>query len=351
MGKVFLNTLKIYFIKFERKVKDYFSAKGADIYTRIVRRLFLSFVIAGVIAFLSIITVLSIAKISYPKTKVPDVKEKDLISGIIELQNKKLNVRIEPVFNTNYQRFTIIDQHPSKGLTVRQGRTVTLIVSLGKDIYTVPDVVGLSREEVERLLTEQNIPFTITVIKDKNYPLNKVISQQPSPGLKVERSVKMNILVNSSIEADKYRVENFVNQPVENAVLELLENGIQPVIEKQVAKSIEQDGIVLGQSIPPDTIIQTSGQIKLYTGVYGESEEEILKANYHYFIYKIEGLQEGEVKEVRVVVSDERDSSKEIYNGVVSSQKKTIFTVFKSYGPTKLYLIFDNAIIKEINYE
>lgn len=352
--KDFLQKAKFWFIKFENKARDYFSASGADIYTRLVRRIFFSFLLAGVIAGFTILIVLLIARISYPLTKIPDVNGMDIVEAIVEVQKKGLTVVVEPVFNTNYAKYTVIKQFPSKGLTVRKGRSITLIVSLGKDVYTVPDIVGKKREEVEELLVKSNISFATTVIKDSNYPLGVVISQEPKAGIEVERSVKMKLLINSDIEAGKFRIENYKNQAIENVVRTLIQNSIFPVIEKQVATSIDDDGKILDQDIEAGSVVPLNSEIKLFVGVYGESEEEIKSGNYHYFYYNLSSLS-GESKiateyEIRVVISDNLSSSKEIYSTKMS-EAGPILTVFKSYGKTHLVLIVNNSVVKEVYYE
>ncbi len=352
--KDFLKNLKIWIIKFEKKSKDYFSAEGADIYTRLVRRMFFAFVLAGIIAFIVIIFVLLISAISFPVTKVPDVREKDIVSAIVEIQKRGLNVIVEPTFNTNYAKYTVISQFPFQGLTVRKGRSVTIVVSLGKDVYIVPNVVGLSRKEAEDLLVKQNIPFTMTLVKDPNYPLDKVISQEPSPNIEVERSYKMKLLVNSDVSEGQYKVENFINQPIELALRTLINSSIYPVIEKKVASSIDEDGKVLEQDIPAGAIIPVNSEIRLLVGVYGENEDEIRNANYRYFYYNLSSLgseQAGSPElDVKILISDERNTSREIYSRKFTD-KAQILTVFKSYGATKLILIVNNSVIKEVSYE
>ncbi|MEJ5285131.1 MAG: PASTA domain-containing protein [Brevinematia bacterium] len=352
--KDFFHNLKIWIIKFEKKSKDYFSAEGADIYTRLVRRIFLSFVLAGVIAGFVIIIILLIARISYPITKVPDVREKDIVSAITELQKRGLNVIIEPTFNTNYAKFTVISQFPFKGLTVRKGRSVTLVVSLGRDVYTVPNLVGLSKKEAEDILTKENIPFMMTLVKDGNYPLDKVISQEPSPGLEVERTYKMKLLVNSDVEEGKFKVENYINQPIEVVLRALIQNSIYPVLEKKVATSPDEDGKVLEQDIPAGAILPINSEIRLLVGVYGESEEEIRSASYRYFYYNLSSLGGEQIAspelDVKILISDEKSTSREIYSRKFTD-KAQILTVFKSYGPTKLVLIVNNSVVKEVSYE
>ncbi len=352
--KDFFHNLKIWIIKFEKKSKDYFSAEGADIYTRLVRRIFLSFVLAGILAIFVIVIILLIARISYPITKVPDVREKDIVTAITEIQKKGLNVIIEPTFNTNYSKYTVISQFPFKGLTVRKGRSVTLVVSLGKDVYIVPNIVGLSKKEAEDLLTKENIPFTMTLVKDSNYPLDKVISQEPSPGLEVDRTYKMKLLVNSDVEEGKFKVERYINQPIELVLRTLLQNSIYPIIEKKIATSIDEDGKVLDQDIPAGAILPVNSEIRLLVGVYGESEQEMRLANYRYFYYNLssiggENLSSPEL-DVKILISDERSTSREIYSRKFTD-KAQILTVFKSYGSTKLVLIVNNSVIKEVTYE
>ncbi|MGC8765822.1 MAG: PASTA domain-containing protein [Brevinematia bacterium] len=346
--------IKFWIIKFENKARNYFSTEGADIYTRLVRRIFFVFVLAGVIACFAILLVLLIARISYPLTKVPDVSEKDIITAIVEIQKKGLSVVVEPVFNTNYAKYTVIKQFPSKGLTVRKGRSVTIVVSLGKDVYTVPDVVGKSKEEAEDLLVKSNISFTTTIIRDQSYPLGVVISQEPSPGIEVERGVKMKLLVNSDVEAGKFRVEDYKNQSVENVVRMMIQNSITPLIEKQIATSVDDDGKVLDQSISAGSVVPLNSEIKLFVGVYGDSEEEIKLANYHYFYYNFTSmggeLKGGSLYNVKVIISDELSSSKEIYTRNMT-EPSPILTVFKSYGKTHLVLIVNNSMVKEVYYE
>ncbi len=350
----FIQKLKFWLVKFERRAKEYFSAEGADIYTKLVRRIFLSFVLAGIVAFFSILFVLLIARISFPLTKVPDVTEMNVVDAIVEIQKKGLVAIVEPTFNSNYPKYTVIKQFPLRGLTVRKGRSVTIVVSLGKDIYVVPDVVGMDREAAEDLLAKSNISFTVSIIKDPSYPLGKVISQEPSAGNEVERSVKMRLLVNSELEAGKFKVEDYKNQAVENVVRTMIQNSLVPIIEKQIADSIEDDGKILGQNISPGSIIPVNSEVKFYVGVYGESEEEIKSANYHYFYYNLSTmggeLQANSEYDIRVIISDDVSTSREIYSRKVT-EPVPILTVFKSYGKTQLVLIINNSMVKEVVYE
>lgn len=54
---------------------------------------------------------------------------------------------------------TIIDQKPASGDSGFRGDTVTVTVSAGPELITVPDVTGKKRDEAERILTDAG--FTV----------------------------------------------------------------------------------------------------------------------------------------------------------------------------------------------
>lgn len=355
--------LKMTFFKIEKKTRDFFSAKGADIYTRFVRRMFFFFILAGIAAITFSFIVILIASVAQPVVKVPSVVGMNVIEAAIELQDKGLVVEITSKFDTNSQKYTVLDQYPSKGSSVRKGRTVSLLVSMGKDVYTVPNLVGMNREEAENLLTKLNITYSITVIQSADYAINTVISQDIPPGKEVDREVRINLLVNSDVGEGQYRIGDYTKQPLEIVARTLLLNSVQPVIEGTPVSNPEEDGLVVEQNILSNTVVPKNSEIRLRVGIYEENNQKRQIARYLVFSYKLESLTSispGEsssnenlsqkTADVKIILSDEANEQREILNKPVK-YGDWIVVCFKAYGKAKLSLFVDNNFIKEIPYE
>lgn len=363
--KEMYQNFKVFILKAENKARDYFSAKGSDIYTRFVRRMFFILIAAGLVAAAVSMVVLLIASIAKPLTKVPAVKALNVVDASIEIQDKGLAVEIDSKFDNVIEKYTVIEQYPRPGITVRKGRTVTLLVSMGRDVYTTPNVTGMNRDEAEKVLNQMNVNYEMTVVQNPDYPVNTVISQDIPPNKEVERSVKLKILVNSDVNRGEYRVGDFTRQGADLVVKTLLANSIQPILEKVTTKNPDEDGIILSQSTASGAVIPKNTQIKLQVGVYGEDDLEREKYNYFVFSYYLATLDtavsnettaEGDpglaTKEaaVRILLSDEKDQQQEIYNKNALFGEQIAVT-FKAYGKAKISLFINNNFVKETDYE
>jgi serine/threonine-protein kinase len=345
--------LKVKVFSTKRSLKNFFNPKGADIYTRFVRRMLLFGILSIFAAALIVIIVLFISRIGAPTTKVPSVRGMNVVEAAMEISSKELAVEIDGKFSDEFGRFMVLEQHPKPGLTVRKGRTVRLLVSLGRDVYTVPDLRGMYRPDAERRLRELNIPFEVTVIQSDAFPTNTIISQDLTPNREVDRSVRMRIVANSDIGRDDYRVPDFTKRPVDYAVRTMYSQGVIPRLNKVITDVREEDGLVITQSARAGSIILKNTAIDINVGVYGEDELERQKYNYHVFRHFIPARPDTEDSEamanVRITVFDELGEERDIVNKT-EKYGSVITVTFKSFGRTRLFLIVDNNFVKEVEY-
>jgi serine/threonine-protein kinase len=349
--------LKIIIIKIEKNVRDYFSAKGSDIYTRFVRRMFFFFVMACLLAGLVSGITLAISSIARPLTKVPDVKGLNVVDASLQIQDKGLSVEIDSKFDPGHEKFSVIEQFPKNGITVKKGRTVTLLVSMGKDVYITPSLTGMKREDAEKLLLQLGIGYEITVIQSSDFEINTIISQDIPAKTEVDRNQKLNIVVNSDVSKNEFRLSDYTKQSLDMVAKTLIAGSIQPIIEKVPTKVEEEDGIVLSQSISGGTVVAKNSDIRLQVGVYGENDKDRDSYNYYVFSYFLNTLDTSGTNSeadnqasVKITLSDEQKQQDEIYNQN-ASYGDYIIVSFKAYGKAKLNLFINNNFVKEIPYE
>lgn len=335
----------------ESRLKTYFSPQGADVYTRFVRRMFFFLVLAGIAAAVIITITIFFSRVGAPLTKVPDVIGMDVVNASMHLQDKNLLVQMDSKFDEKYEKFTVIDQYPKKGLTVRQGRTVKLIISMGKDVYEVPDLIGMDRNAAEEVLRSRGIPYVVTVIQTEDADTNAVIHQDLSPGKMVPRSVKLNITANSDVGKNDYRMVEFTGQSVDYAVTTLYQNSMVPRLVKEIIDTPDQDGLVMKQEYEPGAVIPKNSTVQIFVGVYGEDDYEKGKYDWHIYRTVVSKREDDNGPGLATVtIRDELGEEREIYS-MDNQFGKSILVTFKSFGSTKLNLVVDNFLREEKSYD
>ena len=89
-----------------------------------------------------------------PPVDVPDVRGQQLADATTALEAAGLRAAVgDQAFSDTVPKGSVIDQSP-RGGTLTKGSTVTLTVSKGPDLVTVPDLRGRSVEDAQRTLQD-----------------------------------------------------------------------------------------------------------------------------------------------------------------------------------------------------
>lgn len=345
----------------EKTVKKIRSDKSTDLYTRFVRKTFLVLVLAILFAAIVIFIFFKIWSKGDDLTKVPSVIDMDIIEAAMYLEEAGLVLEVDTKFDDEVERFTVSDQYPKQGVTVREGRSVLLIVSMGRDIYEVPDIEGMDWNEAEILLSDLNIPYEETIIQSSSFVTNTVISIDKEPGEEIDRSEKLQIVVNSDLKWNEFRVDDYASKSVDYVVEALYDDGVIPVLVMQGTENEDEDGVILAQEPAAEEVVAKNSDITLTVGVYGEDDLERENTAYHVFRYYVPakstftaGMTESEIEEIAsahvvVQVTDGLGEESEVYAAYVD-YGQTITVVFKSYGYTTLDLVVNDEFIKRTTY-
>jgi eukaryotic-like serine/threonine-protein kinase len=200
------------------------------------------------------------------KTVIPDVTSTlsnkiDLIAGILSLQEKNLNFKIEMKTSSKFSRGVIMEQNPNPGTEVKMGRTVTLMVSKGPLITKIEDYTGKTlawlRYELqgafasnEKALIEIREPIMYRY--DDSEP-GTILEQSPQPGTSIfeDKLTYIDLVVSKGpkgkvIVADTYKGKHF-----EDVISKLASNNIMMVTSADTEKNKYGEGIISSQN--PDT--------------------------------------------------------------------------------------------------
>jgi len=100
-------------------------------------------------------------------------------------------------YSENVAKDSVIRTVPPSGSELTRNRSVTLVVSSGKERFTIPDVHDQSQPDAQTALAK--FPFQISVVQQTSdsVPNGNVIGTDPSAGSQVKRGQTIRLLVSS----------------------------------------------------------------------------------------------------------------------------------------------------------
>ena len=117
--------------------------------------------------------------------------EKDLILGEVEYQ-----------FTDKIPKGQVMTQDPTANEEVKSGIEVNLVFSKGAEPVsgTVPNVIGLAKEEARRRIEEANfIVGEITEEETNRFKSGQVASQEPGPGTEISEGTPIDLVVSKGL--------------------------------------------------------------------------------------------------------------------------------------------------------
>ncbi|GAC1653391.1 MAG: hypothetical protein NVS9B12_03380 [Vulcanimicrobiaceae bacterium] len=116
-----------------------------------------------------------------------------------------------------YPKDVVMGQEPASGTRVREGRQVSLVVSNGVQIYTMPDMRYQTIREAGLDLSHLRLALgKVTYARNDDVPANHIIDQDPAPLTSVREGTPVNLTVSKGGAATA-RVPNFVGEDIDEA--------------------------------------------------------------------------------------------------------------------------------------
>jgi serine/threonine-protein kinase len=152
----------------------------------------------------------------------------------------------------------VFRQDPGPGQRIERGNAVTIFVSSGKPMTTVPDVRGKSRDEAAAILARAGLEPRVREIPSER-GINTVIAQDPGPGERVPRGSRVRI--NVSKGPAQVAVPPVVGDPFAQASSVL--QGLNFAVARRDADSNEPAGTVIAQDPAANTLAPKGSTVTL----------------------------------------------------------------------------------------
>ena len=124
---------------------------------------------------------------------VPDIVGKKIGTAKDALARVGLKSDVTQKFSEEVADGEVISVKPKAGTIVDSGTRVALVVSKGPPPVTVPNLIDMPRRRP--ITTLQRLGLRPNVVEGDFSPLNRVISQDPSPGTEIPKGSTVTIRI------------------------------------------------------------------------------------------------------------------------------------------------------------
>ncbi len=237
--------------------------------------------------------------LNVPEVMVPDVRNKHVEDAKDILESKNLSYDVELRNDPKVKEKYVISQRPAPLSKVKENHKVTLIVSSGPGLETVPDVV---KKELEAARIDlENLNFQVSVAAEEfseEVPAGAVTRQVPEANTTAVVGSTVKLWVSKGKQPRPVTVPNVVGMSLEAARAELEKAKLKLSSDITQEESTEYVfGTVVRQEPPPETQLQEGDEVRV---VLSKGPGPVAKTA----AVKIEIPNDGLTHKVKIVVQD-----------------------------------------------
>ena len=156
----------------------------------------------------------------------------------------------EQRYNNSSPKMTVLEQSPPPGTREGVGSTITLTVSGGQRLSSVPAVTGMTRAEAQAALEKEGFDVGDVTDAPSTAPTGTVIATRPSVGSQV--SIPSSIGLVLAAQAAPVNMPDFMGQNVDAARATLQQMRVRNVQVVRDASGMGPVNSVVGQSPVPN---------------------------------------------------------------------------------------------------
>ena len=288
-----------------------------------------------------LITTLLLNVFAKKNVQIPELVGLERNAAKTKAEESKLQyVEEKEAFDKNVPAGYIISQNPAYMVdyTVKEGSTITVVVSKGRNIVPVPKLVGLTTEEATASLEALGLLVNITEEYNKKVEAGIVIEQDVKQGEEIDAGETVTIKVSKGIE--KVIVPNLVGKTEDEAKKAIEEAGLKLKTVLTQEDTTKDDGIVLKQTIDPETEVEKDSFITITVNVLQQQKEGTINVNVKSVLKGVVNYEEDgtTVKEVELEIKVGNDT---VYKQKVDPRVESISQKISGKGTVEVKIYID----------
>ena len=185
---------------------------------------------------------------------------------LIELRKNEVITKIIKEYSDTVEAGRIISTAPAENATVREGETLTLLVSLGKKIITVaaPDLYNLTESGACLAITDRGLSIGDISYEASSLPVGRVISQSPAPFTELKEGETVSFTVSAGDRFSSRLIPDLYGMTVDEARAKLREVGLVVGSVYSVSSGAPSGTVIAQSPIPSSPIVSSITSVDLY---------------------------------------------------------------------------------------
>ena len=207
-------------------------------------------------------------------TEVPDVVGRSEAEAEKMIQDANLIVRHDSDYSSEVEEGDVISSDPKAGTEVEEGTEVTIVISLGAEQATVPDLRNRTASEAESALADAGLSGSASEEYSDSVPEGQVISQGIDPGEKVEKGTTVSYVVSLGAETKYVTVPGLGGYTEADARARLENAGLSVGNVSYAYSSTVGEGYVIDQTASPGSSVEEGTSVGFTVSLGPESQPE-----------------------------------------------------------------------------
>lgn len=199
---------------------------------------------------------------------VPDMASMTTQEATASAERAGLVVHFTEAHDENVPAGQVISTDPTAGERLLADQEITAVVSLGPEMFSVPEVVGQSIDDARKAITDAHLSVgTVDEVWDEAAPAGRVLESSISPGQEVRRNTAVNLTVSKGPEPiDVPDTTGSTRAEAEDA---LQQRGFTVAVTEEFSDDVPKDAVI-SQS-PTNTTLHRGDQVELVVSLGPET--------------------------------------------------------------------------------
>jgi beta-lactam-binding protein with PASTA domain len=195
--------------------------------------LFLALIAVGMVSAVLAVALL----LRQEEVRVPDLTGQDIVAVIELLNQQGLQLKVERRESSpSLPRDAVISQSPAAGGSIKKGRQVRVVVSIGPSDTETPRLIGEHFRKADIMIRQAGyLPGPLSRTSSDTVDRDLVIAQDPPPGSPIDRGGKISLLISSGKKQETLVMPRLTGKTPEQALIVVDRMGLQHVMQYKSA--------------------------------------------------------------------------------------------------------------------
>ncbi len=274
---------------------------------------------------------------SNAEVNVPSVVGMQLTSAKTMLEDANLRVNVAETFDPKVPVGSVVSQYPEAGSIVKEQRLVTIYISKGGEMVTMPDIRGLTLKIAQGKLGELGLKIGKVDEEFSDQPAETILSQNPKASGQVAKGSTIDIVISKGFN-NKVKLADFRGNKLEAVTKQLESLKLKVGNITEVNDNNSANGTILGQNPAPGTEVDENSNIDFTIAKTSQQKTAMGVLTY--------AIPEGAAKQAVQIVVTDNDGRHIIYENIHKPGDK-IQKPIELNGQTRAQLYLNGSLVLE----